>query len=65
MGVELEGPSYRSYSSFTQFLSCSKAWELGRLQKVAEVPAWYLAGGQAIHSATEVYDRHRWEELGA
>lgn len=64
MSVELEGPAYRSYSSFTSFLSCGKAWELSRIAKVEETPAWYLAGGKAIHSVTEAYDRARWEERG-
>lgn len=65
MSEELEGPRYRSYSSYTSFLSCAKAWELSRLAGIEEVPAWYLAGGKAVHSATEEYDRRRWEEMGA
>jgi hypothetical protein len=56
------GPAYRSYSSFTGWLGCGKAWQLSRLVEVRETPAWYFAGGKAVHTATEVYDRRRFEQ---
>lgn len=58
MTIELApGPAYRSYSSFTSWLSCGKAWQLSRVAKVTEVPAWYFAGGTAFHETTEWFDR--------
>lgn len=65
MGMSIgPGPVYRSYSAFTSWLSCGKAWQLSRVAKVAEQPAWWFAGGKAVHSATEVYDHKRFEETG-
>lgn len=63
--VELEGPPHRSYSSFTTWLSCGKQWQLARVAKVPETPAWYLVGGSAVHAATETYDRARYKETGS
>lgn len=54
--MTLELPTYRSYSSYTSFLSCGKQWELSRVFKVPETPAWYLCGGTAVHTATEEWD---------
>lgn len=62
MSVELVGPPHRSYSSFTTWQSCGKQWQLQRELSVPEVPAWYLVGGSAVHSATEAYDKARLEE---
>ena len=50
------GPAYKSYSSFTSWLSCGKAWQLSRIVKVPERPAFWFAGGKAVHTASEVYD---------
>lgn len=58
------GPVYRSYSSFTGWLNCGKAWQLSRLVDVGEQPAWWFAGGKAVHSASEVYDHRRFTETG-
>lgn len=64
--VEFPGtPRHRSYSSFTSWLSCGKAWQLSRAAKVAEVPAWYFVGGSAVHTATEVFDRALFHDAGA
>lgn len=64
--VELVGaPAHRSYSSFTSWLSCGKAWQLQRQIRVPETPAWYLCGGNAVHEATEVFDRAFYAEVGA
>lgn len=56
-----EGPTYVSYSSFCQYLRCGKSWQLARLLEVREDPAWFFAGGSAVHTATEIYDRAQWE----
>lgn len=55
--VEIQaGGVYRSYSSFQNFLQCGKAWQLSREARAVEQPAWWFAGGKAVHTATEVYD---------
>lgn len=58
------GGAYRSYSSFTAWLSCGKAWQLARLVLVKEQPAWWFAGGKAVHTATEAYDNQLFESEG-
>lgn len=64
MSIEIypEMPEYISYSAFSSWLQCGKAYELGRLVGVKETPSWWLAGGSAVHAATERYDRALWEE---
>jgi hypothetical protein len=54
-------PEYVSYSAFTQWLKCGKAYQLSRLLEVRELPAWYFVGGTAFHKAAEDYDLARWE----
>lgn len=54
-------PEYVSYSAFTQWLRCGKAYQLSRMLEVRELPAWYFVGGSAFHSAVETYDRSRLE----
>lgn len=56
-----DAPVYVSYSQFTSYLQCGKAYQLRRLFDVPEVPAWYLAGGSAVHAVTEAYDKALWE----
>lgn len=65
MGIEIKaGPGYRSYSSFTGWLSCGKAWQLARQVAVQEQPSWWLAGGKAVHTATEHFDHQLFRETG-
>lgn len=62
VSVSIEaGPAYVSFSAFTSWLRCGKAYQLGRLFSVEEDPAWYFVGGSAVHSVTEQYDLARWE----
>ena len=51
------GPTHVSYSAFSTWLSCGQQYKLTRILQVPEAPAWYLAGGTAVHTATEDYDR--------
>jgi len=55
-----ELPAHVSYSSLTTYLDCGWKYYLTRVEKVIEQPTWYLAGGSAVHTATEMYDK---EEL--
>lgn len=46
-----------SYSTLTRFFDCPKAVELAKIRRAPARPAWWFAGGSAVHSATEEYDR--------
>ena len=45
-----------SYSSVTEYMECGKRWELHRVSKVPETPAWWLILGSTVHEATEIAD---------
>lgn len=45
-----------SYSQMETLLSCGEKYRLTKIVQVPEQPAWYLIGGSAVHTATEVYD---------
>jgi putative RecB family exonuclease len=46
-----------SYSTLDAWFSCPKQVELRKIRKAPAVPAWWFAGGSAVHAATEEYDR--------
>lgn len=46
-----------SFSRLNSYLRCGKAYELSRITRYPEAPAWYLIGGSAVHKATEMIDR--------
>jgi hypothetical protein len=46
---------HRSFSAFTSWLRCGKAFQLEREMKAPSEPAWWFAGGSAFHSAAETY----------
>jgi len=46
---------HRSFSSFTSWIRCGKAWELERELKAPSDPAWWFVGGSAFHLAAERY----------
>lgn len=54
---ELTGKPHISYSGFTTWLECGEKFRLQRIKGVQEQPGYYLAGGSAVHHATEVYDQ--------
>lgn len=67
MSVKINGydlPPHVSYSSLTTYLSCGWQYYLTRIVKVVEQPTWYLAGGSAVHTATELYDKDLFETEG-
>lgn len=49
--------THLSYSGMDKWFNCPKALELAKIRKAPQVPAWWFAGGSAVHSATEEYDR--------
>ena len=47
--------AHRSFSSFTSWLRCGKAWQLERQLQAPTEPAWWFVGGSAFHRAAEKY----------
>jgi len=47
--------AHRSFSAFTSWLRCGKAYELERIVNAPSEPAWWFVGGSAFHSAAEQY----------
>lgn len=70
MGLEILHPLAEdsvkpvSYSAFTAWLRCGKAYQLERILGVEGVPAWYFVGGQVVHEITEHIDRHLFQTEG-
>lgn len=54
--LELTGKEHISYSSFTTYLDCGEKFRLQRVFGIQGKPAYYLAGGTAVHVATETFD---------
>lgn len=58
----MSGPSnafdlpYISYSGFTTYLDCQEMFRLTRIERVDEEPAWWFAGGTAVHAAADAID---------
>jgi len=59
--MELLAPEYTSYSQLTTYAECGLKYQLTRVAKHVELPAWWNAGGSAVHDATEVIDKWWWE----
>lgn len=48
---------HASFSTMDAWFNCPKAVELRKIQGAPAIPAWWFAGGSAVHAATEAYDR--------
>lgn len=59
-----EAPAHLSHSQVTTYLSCPQKWLLSRELKVSERPAWYFAGGSAVHTVTEAFDKALFAQEG-
>ena len=46
---------HRSFSAFTSWLRCGKAFQLERNLQAPTDPAWWFVGGSAFHLATEKF----------
>lgn len=53
---QLGSIQHTSFSTFTSWFECPKAVELRKIRKAPATPAWWFAGGSAVHAATEEYD---------
>lgn len=49
-------PPHFSYSSLTTYMECGQKYFLQKIAHVPEVPSWWLLGGSAVHTLTEIYD---------
>jgi hypothetical protein len=66
MSIEINGielPEHVSYSSFTTWLDCGFKYYLSRVVEETGSASWWLAGGSAVHTASEVFDKAYFEEL--
>lgn len=57
--TDLTGKPYLSYSSLNTYLSCGEKYRLTKIEAIPQKPAYWLAGGTAVHTGTEVYDLSR------
>jgi hypothetical protein len=67
MAVSINGlplPEHVSYSSFTTWLDCGFKYYLSRVEQHPGSPSWWLVGGSALHTASEVWDAKFFEEYG-
>lgn len=55
-GKRLGEIKHVSYSTLDAWFSCPKQVELRKIRKAPARPAWWFAGGSAVHEATESYD---------
>ena len=59
-----EIPAHVSHSQLTTWLSCGWKYYLTKVEQLKESQTWWLAGGIAVHEATEAYDKNLWEVEG-
>jgi PD-(D/E)XK nuclease superfamily len=52
----LTGRAHVSYSSLTSYLDCGERFRLERIKNVSGEPGYWLAGGSAVHTASEWVD---------
>jgi hypothetical protein len=46
---------HKSFSQFSTWVRCGKAYELERIQQAPTEPAWWFVGGTAFHTAVEKF----------
>lgn len=56
MTTAYQGPDHLSVSQIHSIQDCPWHWFLERVARVPQLPSWWLVGGKAFHSATEVID---------
>jgi hypothetical protein len=49
-------PKHLSFSQYTSYLRCGKAYELERIEHAPSLPAWWFLGGSTVHEVTEEID---------
>lgn len=51
-------PKHTSHSAISAYTRCGKSYELRKVLKFPEPPAWYLIAGTAIHTAAQQWDEN-------
>jgi len=67
MSVKIDGyelPAHISYSSLTTWIDCGFKYYLSRIVQESGSASWWLAGGSAVHEASEIFDKKLFEEEG-
>lgn len=59
-----EAPGHFSYSALSSYMQCGKSYELAKIRRVPEIPAWWFVGGSAVHALTEQWDREKFPDSG-
>lgn len=54
--------NHRSFSSFTSWVKCGKAWQLERILQAPQTPAWYFIGGTTFHEVIEKYLKEQYDK---
>lgn len=49
-------PAHLSYSQFSTYTTCPESYRLTRIEQVDEDPAWWFAGGTAVHAGADAID---------
>ena len=62
--LAITGKPHISFSSFTTWLDCGERFRLQRVENIQEDPAYYLAGGTAVHVGTEKFDEMLFRGIG-
>lgn len=55
--VAVPPPQHLSYSQLTSFTYCGEQSRLAKVFHAPEEPSWWLPGGSAVHTVTEMMDR--------
>jgi hypothetical protein len=51
------GKGYVSYSGISTWQDCGWKFYLSRVQQIPEKGSWWLVGGNAVHTASEMFDK--------
>src|SRR5690349_23433457 len=49
----MKTPDHLSYSALSAYQKCPRSFQLSRMLKAEEIPAWYFAVGTAVHQFVE------------
>lgn len=54
--VEPDAVPHTSYSALSDWVTCGKKYQLGRIQRAPKASGWAAVGGTAVHAATAFID---------
>jgi hypothetical protein len=64
--ISIQGyePAHLSFSTVNGYRGCGKRFELQKILRLEEKPGLAAIGGNAVHTATEDYDKGTWTPSG-